>query len=270
MLGTDLAGQSVDLTNGDDVTATEPGAVSVAAGPLGSMPSFSTSEAGKDARLVSNDSGDLMALSAAFPDGTGTLSRYEQGAAEVLDRGEDPVTGIRWGRWSRGAISITNGAGLEEQLARGDASLHWIGATGEARPALPTTGTLGFRLTGNTNPTDNLGNVGTLGSASLFADFSTQTVDASVSLAIDATNQIWDAAVSGLDINRPLATFGGPFDTVTITDVTDPGNLASGMGSLDGFFTADPAGAIAGGGFGFSLSDTAGTSVSGAAAFQRD
>ncbi|MCH8958117.1 MAG: hypothetical protein IH835_01475, partial [Proteobacteria bacterium] len=55
----------------------------------------------------------------------------------------------------------------------------------------------------------------------------------------------------------------------TITDTTD-GSVSQGDGSLSGFFTGDGDGNVTGAGFGYSLDDNQGTSVTGAAAFDAD
>ena len=166
-------------------------------------------------------------------------------------------------------ISVTDSSG-QQDVDLGPGSLHWItGSVGETTPAVPTTGSLNFTLIGNTNPTDNAGNVGSLGFANLSADFTNQTVDADVSLSIGATNQIWDASAQDVDINSSAASFQGQFDTVTITDTVTSGT-SQGTGDLAGFFSADETGVISGAGIGYSMDDGAGTSVSGAAAFQAD
>ena len=99
------------------------------------------------------------------------------------------------------------------------------------------------------------------------ADFTAQTVDADVNVAISETSQVWAASARDVDINSADATFGGEFDTVTVTD-TVTSTAADGNGTLDGFFSGNPAGAVTGAGLSYSLGDAAGTTVSGAAAFQ--
>ncbi len=134
-------------------------------------------------------------------------------------------------------------------------------------PQIPLTGTQSFQLIGNTDPTDNQGNVGTLGSADLNANFDAQTVDADVSLSFAQTNQVWDASARDIDINSNDATFTGAFDDVTITE---GGASAQGSGGLSGFFSGDADGVIQGAGFSYGLSDDAGTDIAGSAAFQVD
>lgn len=113
------------------------------------------------------------------------------GTAAASGLGTDPVTGISWGRWDGGSIDITDRTtGVVTPSALGTSSLHWIATPSMTAPvALPITGTYNYVLAGGTAPTDNLGNVGTLNSASLVANFTAQTVDVGVSVGItNATN----------------------------------------------------------------------------------
>ncbi len=241
------------------------GAVAMAAGPLGSAASQTDVSLGSP-ELAAD--GSVQSFNAEFP-GSGDAN-YDAGNAQVVDRGEDPNTGIRWGRWANGNADVTTDEGTQQVALQGS-SLHWVaGGLGEARPVVPTTGSKSFSLVGNTNPTDNMGNVGVLGSAELSADFDAQTVDAEVGLSVN--NQNWDASADDVALDGDSATFEGDFDSVTITDVSDPANpsSASGDGSLSGFFTGDENGDIDGAGMGYSLTDNAGTTVSGSAAFQAD
>lgn len=241
------------------------GAVAMSAGPLGSARSHTDVSLGSP-ELAAD--GSVQSFSAEFPaEGSAT---YDAGNAEVVDRGEDPDTGIRWGRWANGNADVTTDSGTQQVALQGS-SLHWVaGGLGEARPVVPTTGSQSFSLVGNTNPTDNHGNVGVLGSAELSADFDSQTVDAEVGLSI--ADQNWDASANDVALDGNAATFEGEFDSVTVTDVSDPANPSSsdGTGSLSGFFTGDENGDVDGAGMSYSLSDDADTTVSGSAAFQTD
>ncbi len=271
--GTDGSGQSASLTEGDDVQASQSGQVGFAAGPLATVDQFSGVSSGPSASVLMTDSGDLVKFGGPIPtDSQGGTSDviYSVGSAEIFDRGEDATSNIRWGRWSNGSISVMDDSGNSTNLDLGNSSLHWVtGSVGQPTPVLPTTGSASFTLVGNTNPTDNAGNVGTLGSANLSADFDRQTVDADVSLSMDANNEIWNASATDVAIDNVDATFGGSFDDVTVTDTTD-GSVIQGDGSLSGFFTGDENGNVSGAGFGYSLDDSQGTSVTGAAAFSAD
>ncbi len=259
-------GVPVDFSSGVESFNGQPGAVAFSGGPLATAGQFSGVSTGDQANLVVDDAGALNVFTGPFPGATGA-TQYQVSTATITDRGEDPTTGLRWGRWEGGEIVVTSDDGTRTTESLGAGSLHWItGDLDEPRPVVPSSGTMSFTLIGNTDPTDNAGNVGVLGSATLDADFTNQTVDTSVDLSIN--NQNWDAQASGKPLDGPTATFGGAFDSVTVTDVANP--PVNGSGEFQGFFSGDANGQIDGAALGYSLSDDAGTSVSGAAAFQTE
>ncbi|MDH3589619.1 MAG: hypothetical protein OEQ74_09460, partial [Gammaproteobacteria bacterium] len=210
--------------------------------------------------------GNVVSFVADSPIGTAVIDQNGSQAVNLgRDTGRDGATGLHWGRWTTGAVDVTSDDGSLSQ-STADSSVHWVtGPDGNARVELPTEGTADFALIGNTNPTDNNGNVGTLGSANLSADFTSQTADADVSLSFDETGEVWDASAQDVDINSD-ATFGGDFDSVTVTDSAS-GDANSGEGDLSGFFSGDADGNLSGAGMSYSLSEGDDT-VSGAAAFQ--
>ena len=134
-------------------------------------------------------------------------------------------------------------------------SLHWISSPAAEAPEQTITGSASFTLRGNTDPTDNLGNVGVLGSASLSADFTNQVVQSSLQLGIN--NQVWTATGSG-SINANL--FEGLYDTVTV------GGSSTGSGSFGGIFTGFGDGLPSGAGLNYHLINES-TTVNGAAIF---
>lgn len=214
---------------------------------------------------VADADGNLIAFSGMTPAGTG---RLEHRGGVNLDAGRDSdrsdATGLRWGRWSGGSVVTTVG-GAEQTSALDSESVHWIAPGGGAQPELPSTGRASFELIGNTNPTDASGHAGTLGSATLAADFSARTVDADLSLSLAPTGQVWNASASAVPMNASQATFGGAFDSVTVRGAD---STRSGSGTLSGFFTGDTHGALLGAGMSYGLSDGI-TNIAGTAAFQR-
>lgn len=184
----------------------------------------------------------------------GEDSLYEIGTASRIGGGFDPATGVRWGRWS-GGTGVVNGQPLD--LA--DRSLHWIYGPQSSDPiALARSGSVTFSLTGNTNPTDTLGNVGVLGTASLSANFTNQTVSSGLVLGIGGN--LWSASGSGT-LDSGTALFGGNYGSVTI------GDTGSGSGQFNGFLVPGGANGLPlGAGLGYTLNGN-GTSVSGTAAF---
>jgi hypothetical protein len=78
-------------------------------------------------------------------------------------------------------------------------SMHWIAEpVATAATTLPTTGTYTYTHVGGTAPTDNLGNVGTLNSATLTANFTAQTVN----LGVNAT--VAGSTLNAVGTNVPI------------------------------------------------------------------
>lgn len=193
----------------------------------------------------------------------GGVGVYGPGSTNSIDLGYDPVTGIAWGRWYSGAVQYTNASAMTSNLDMSSTSLHWVSSPDQAGSiALPSSGSINYNWVGNTTPTDNLGNTGILGSASLNANFTNMTVDSSVAIGIN--NQVWNASSTALPISSSGA-FSGNMDTV---QVNTGSSVINGTGSAAGFFTNNANGA----GLGFALeADIVGTptSVTGSAVFQQ-
>jgi hypothetical protein len=249
---------------GLDLTTGALGGVAVTySGALGA--GFSAVTPSGTSGAIADSDANLVAFSGATPEGS---SRIEHHGGITADTGRDTdragATGLRWGRWSGGTVVTTvSDTSQTRSLVRD--SLHWIAPGGGPQPVLPSTGHAEFELIGNTNPTDDAGRAGTLGSASLAADFTAQTVDASLSLSFAQTGQVWDASARALPIDVPQATFGGAFDSVT---VHTKDSIHDAAGSLSGFFTGSAEGTLAGAGMSYGLSDGV-ANVAGTAAFQR-
>lgn len=184
----------------------------------------------------------------------------------LKDLGYDAQTQLSWGRWDGGSVDIktlttTTNSPLDSN------GMHWVmGPVMQTEITLPTTGAANYQLIGNTNPTDNLGNVGVLGSASLNVNFTTQSVDANLQLGIN--NQTWTASGQNISIQSPT------FSTSSlIVDVSNGGSaLATGTGTLTGSFMkqANPGEIPQGAGIVYQLNATpqnTATTVNGAAAF---
>lgn len=164
---------------------------------------------------------------------------YQQGTATLVDNGTDPTTGLVWGRWSGGSPTIGGSA-----APLGSASLHYIFGPVQSGPvSLPLTGTASYDVVGSTRPTDLQGNVGTLGSATLNANFSARTVDASVTVGIN--NQTWNGTANGVPIYRDQYFFAAAGNRINgipgpaLFNITCTPNCTPSFrtGSLDGFFT---------------------------------
>ncbi len=206
--------------------------------------------------VVINDNGTLEEI--AFDQAT-----FSIGSADTINQGYDPSTGLYWGRWADGVASVTTQTETSD-IDLNSSNAHWIYTINTSTPVLPVSGTAKFNLIANTNPSDNMGNVGTLGTANLSADFTNQTVDADVTLEIN--QETWDASATDVALNGSSASFSGDFDSVVITEAD--GTAIDGSGSLQGFFTGDDSNAVSGAALGYSLEDNVDTTVEGVIAFE--
>ena len=246
--GAGTGGQPVDLTGGEDAFV-----------PLGAAYTLSTTAAGinTNADTLSVDAnGNLAGFDAITADG-GTTS-FAIGAATNNNTGFDPDSQLRWGRWAEGIATQSSGA-APTNLDLNNQNLHWVLASSDdVVPVQQITGSSVYTLVGNTDPTDNLGNVGILGSASFFADFTNATVESGVQLGINQTN--WQASGSGT-ITANL--FQGLYDTVFVN-----GNVG-GSGSFGGTFGGYGAtGLPAGAGLTYQLTNGS-TTINGVAIFKK-
>ena len=169
------------------------------------------------------------------------------GTAGQIDLGASVPAGLRWGRWTGGAVSYTPNGGTPQSIDLAQRSMPWIlGPELRDTVVLPTTGTASFGLVGGTRPTGSAGAVGTLGNAFLSANFTTQAVTAAV--ALDLGGVSWYASGNGA---ITAGGFSGSFGTVTINQVVN------GSGEFAGFFTDATAGGTVprGAGLTFLLND---------------
>ena len=191
--------------------------------------------------VVLNAQNGVTAFSAPYAR-TGPHSTYSIGTAQVVQSGIDPDTGLVWGRWAGGTATVTQGT-RTEQLFLQNASLHYVFAGTQTGPvALPQTGTATYDVIGSTSPTDAGGHVGTLNSATLNANFSSRTVDATVNATVNT--QTWNGNATGMPIYReqyfsaysgtPIAGVPNP---VPLIITCAPNCGAGATGSFDGFFT---------------------------------
>lgn len=267
---TDESGNSVDLTPGT-VPPRPPGnrIIGYASGPLGRLNSTYSTVADNEPSQYSFDASDqLTGFSADYPAQSGaTTADLSLGTSSNVDSGFDAMTVLRWGRWAGGSADVALPAGQTETIDLASTSLHWVSSTDDSTPVMPITGVASYSLVGATAPTDNLGNSGTLGSATFQANFTSLRVDSTLVIAINA--QSWTATGSGnigVAAQLPANFFSGSYSDVTVD------GIGGGTGVFSGFFSApgDVSDASFPGGVGltYSLQDGAGSaSVSGAAAF---
>jgi hypothetical protein len=241
------SGIPVDITDGGISVVNQPIAFTASG--------VSSSRNSPSETMRFDDAGGLAGFQAAGTDLQ--VVTYNIGTATNRNAGFDPITEVKWGRWSEGIAEVHAGADTS-QLDLSETSLPWIVAPIEDLPAQEITGFADYVLVGNTDPTDNLGHVGVLGNASLAANFTNSTVSSSLQLGID--NQVWTATGSG-DINARF--FSGLYSTVTVD------GSGNGSGAFSGMFTNfsgtdTPLGA----GLTYDLSNGS-TNINGAAVFNR-
>jgi hypothetical protein len=170
------------------------------------------------------------------------VSRYTIGTAQVVQQGFDPETGLVWGRWTNGVAQVTNGAQVDQLFLQGS-SLHYIFAGAQSGPvSLPLTGTGVYDIIGSTSPTGSNGAIGTLNTATLAANFTNRTVDATVNIGI--SGQTWIGTAVNVPIYRDQyfsAYSGTPIPGVPnpspLSVVCNPNCGQNASGSFDGFFS---------------------------------
>ena len=117
---------------------------------------------------------------------------------------------ISWGRWAAVDVTVTARTGgaptLLSDISGAPPFLHYLTTSEQTGPvALPLTGTATYALVGGTSPTDNYGAVGTLGAATLAANFTAKTVDFGINLNMPAVTDVHDAqAWNANAVNVPI------------------------------------------------------------------
>ena len=185
--------------------------------------------------------GRVTAFSAPYQ-GFGPHATYSIGTAQVVQSGVDTETGLVWGRWGGGTATVSRN-GQSFNIPLGQASLHYIFAAPQQGPvALPLSGTVSYDVIGSTSPTNSSGAVGTLGTATLDANFNSRTVAASVNIAI--ANQTWSGSAAAMPIYREQ--YFSAYSGTPIPGLPNPNPLVvtctpncgvGAAGSFDGFFT---------------------------------
>lgn len=160
------------------------------------------------------------------PDGgTCNVCQFSNGTGTLVEEDFDETLEANWGRWSGGVVLGENGVELD---AVGP-NVHFIysdNLTPYAQLA-GLTGTIRFNSLGGTNPTDSLGNVGTLQSMSVDVDF-----DALQFIGVDI-----QVTAGGTGFNGSLLNPVDISDTLTTQLLLDNGRLEAqfvGQGPGDG------------------------------------
>ena len=238
-------GQVVDITDGQNVVTRTAGlALSVGGVASGLNTDFDQAAFDEDnnlARFSDVDSSDATVI-------------YDVGSASITNTGFDPTGSLRWGRWTAGTGTLDSDTTTSD-IDLTESSLHWVIAPLSTNPDRVITGSAEYVLVGNTDPTDDLGNRGVLGSASLLADFTNSIVESDLQLGI--AGEVWTASGSGAITSN---LFNGLYSTVTV-------NGSSGAsGSFGGVFSDSASGVPGAAGLSYQLTNSSRT-VSGAAVF---
>ena len=147
-----------------------------------------------------------------------------------------PDNSIYGGRWTGGSITVTDNATAVPTFTRnfGATSEHWgITLAPPAGYVQALTGTTTYTKVAATSPTDALGTVGTLTSATLAANFTSMVVDAALNLTIAA--KTLDVAAANMVIN------GSFFSTGTQVTATCSGCAGTYYANVGGMFAGDAA-----------------------------
>ena len=155
--------------------------------------------ANSPSRISQDAAGNLTQFDTQSVNGNSNNVTITSSGSTLTDQGSDPVTGISWGRWAGGTLNVTNRASGVVTSTALAGSLHWIAEpVSTTAVTLPITGTYAYTLAGGTRPTDNLGNVGTLNSATVSANFNAQTVNLGVNATVNG------ATLNATGTNAPI------------------------------------------------------------------
>lgn len=189
------------------------------------------------------------------------------GAATLTDTGTDIESGITWGRWS-GTLNATDRVtGSAMAPAFNPQDLHFIAGPEMSSPVvLPIIGTRTYQFAGGTQPTDNLGNIGTLNSATLSADFTNMTVATGINATVGTTTFNATSAATPIESGRYFNATNN--DSLSIS-CTGTGAGTAHTGVISGAFYGEHGD---GAGAAYSLNTTDGgsinTTISGVAGFK--
>ncbi|MCH9026177.1 MAG: FecR domain-containing protein [Proteobacteria bacterium] len=269
IFGTDPDGNTMDLTDPKRNPGNRTISWSNGPLPLTLFSGFAGTQDNTPLEYILDAGNNLEGFVGPHPDATGGVVRanFAIGAAGNAETGFDSVTMLRWGRWSGGMASITLDTGADASQDLSQQSLHWIsGPEWMTPPVIPLSGAVDYSLIGSTSPTNNLGEIGVVGSATFLADFTNMQVFNTLNLNIGQS--IWVASGSG-DIGAraglPAHQFSGFYNNVTVD------GFSTDFGFFSGFFsdpgnTSDPS--LPGGvGLTYTLFDDLSQWVSGALVF---
>lgn len=235
IIGTDPDGNTMDLTD----PKRNPGnrTISWSGGPTVFQGGFAGVQDNTPVEYVLGAGNDVEGFVGPHPDAAGGVVRasFAIGAAGNVETGFDSVTMLRWGRWSGGTAGITLDTGADASQDLSQQGLHWISSPEwMTPPVIPLSGAADYSLIGSTSPTNNIGEIGVVGSATFLADFTNMQVFNTLNLNIGQS--IWFASGSGnigARAGLPAHQFSGFYNNVTVD------GFSTDFGFFSGFFS-DP------------------------------
>lgn len=220
--------------------------------------------------VKTDGSGNLTQFDIQTINGGGGSSTVANVNAANADHGTDATSGISWGRWAGGSFTVTDRQTTAAKTVTQTAgnSLHWITEpVSTSAVTLPTSGTYTYTNAGGTLPTDNLGNVGTLNSATLAANFTAQTVNVGVNATVAGATL--NAAGTSVPIIQNTVFYASSLEPATSTSYLTVGCTGTPCGATGGVVIGKFTGAGAiGAAVSYGLQNGA-TTISGVTAFHR-
>ncbi len=233
--GIDNDGNPIDLTDPNPKRGNR--TISWSSGPVETrfFSGFAGTQDNTPDEYLLDAGNDLEGFVGPFPDPAAGNVRatFGIGSAGNVETGFDSVTMLRWGRWSGGTANVTLEDGSDASQDLSQRSLHWVsGPEWMTPPVMPITGAANYTLIGNSSPTNNLGDVGVLGSASFYTDFINMTVNSALDLTMRGLT--WVASGSGnigAGAGLPAHQFSGFYNSVIVD------GFCTDFGFFSGFFS---------------------------------
>lgn len=193
---------------------------------------------GPGSSLSRDAAGNLTGVTDGGTDHYEYRTNLSQSGATMADLGQHAATGMSWGRWQGGQVThsaqyvgmdangnwgfgshdangdFVIGTTYTNSAALGSGSLHWITSPVPVPSYLPQvlTGIANYTLVGGTRPTDQNGNIGTLNSASLGVNFTSQVANANINFSI--ANNNWVLQSGDMQLNDVFfSSYTGCTDT---------------------------------------------------------
>ncbi len=214
--------------------------------------------------------GQLVSFQAEYTNsGSSGSATFTLGSATNTDFGYDANTGIAWGRWAGGTVTVTKSDGSVVNENLGSDSLHWVMATDNSKVFLPTTGSATYNWVGGTTPTQSGGSGWSVNSSSnISADFGLGTVQSNLTLT-DGSTTLSTAVTNSSTGNINVANGTFTIHEQVVVDQFDI-QYSTGSGTVNGVFVGNVDGAAPKGvAVSYQLTDGTSNPVTGSGALAR-